>query len=42
MFSVHFYNFGYTKHFDTIEEARECGKQSGFQYVIYLNNEIVK
>jgi len=30
MYKCHFYSFGYTKHFNTYEEALDCGRKSGF------------
>lgn len=34
MYSAYFYNFGYTKWFDTREQAEACGRESGFQCII--------
>jgi hypothetical protein len=34
MYGAHFYNFGYTKWFDTLEQAQACGRDSGFHYSI--------
>ena len=30
MYTVYFYNLGYTKEFNTLEEAVQYGKKSGF------------
>lgn len=42
MYAVHFYNFGYTKHFDTKEQAIAHARNSGFQCVVYdpNNNQV--
>lgn len=43
MYSVFFYNFGFTKHFDTESEAIKYAMDSGFECsVIGPNNELVK
>ena len=34
MYGVCFYNFGYTKWFNTLEQAQAHGRESGFQYTI--------
>lgn len=31
MYAVFFFNLGYTKHFDTLDKAVKCAKESGFQ-----------
>ena len=33
-YTVFFYNFGYTKHFNSLEEALTYGKESGFECAV--------
>jgi len=35
MYATYFYNFDYSVHSATLEEAQEMGRKSGFQYKIY-------
>jgi hypothetical protein len=42
-YKVFFYNFGYTKEFNTLEDAIKYGKDSGFECsVINPQGELVK
>lgn len=42
-FSVYFFNFGFTKHFDSLDEALSYGKESGFECVVVDDKgELVK
>ena len=42
-YKVFFYNFGYSKDFNTLEEAIRYGKESGFECsVISPSGELVK
>jgi len=34
MFTVLFYNFGFMKHFDLLDEAKKYAKESGFECAI--------
>lgn len=34
-YAVHFFNLGYTNHFNTLYDAIKHGVKSGFQYSIY-------
>jgi len=34
MFTVYFFNFGYTKHFNTLDEAMQYGRESGFECAV--------
>jgi len=43
MYTVYFYNLGYTKEFNTLEEAVQYGKKSGFECnVINPQGEMVR
>jgi len=43
MYSVVFYNFGFMKHFDVLEEAMTYAKESGFECaVVGPDNEVIK
>jgi hypothetical protein len=42
MYKVDFYNFGYLKHFDTLEQAIENAKSSGFQCAVWFDNALIK
>ena len=33
-YSVFFFNFGFTKHFNSLEEALTYGKESGFECAV--------
>jgi len=35
MFAVRFYNLGMTHHFNSLAEAREYAKKSGFECAVY-------
>ena len=35
MYVIYFYNFDYSVHSETLEQAEKIGKDSGFQYKIY-------
>ena len=43
MFEVWFINFGYLadKVFETLEEAIEYGKQKGFEFSVFYDNDLV-
>ena len=42
MYKVDFYNFGYLKHFDTLEQAIENAKSSGFRCAVWFDNALIK
>jgi len=42
MYKVDFYNFGYSKHFDTLEQAIENAKSSGFQCAVWFDNALIR
>ena len=43
LYTLNFYNLGYSKHFDTLAEAIKYGKESGFECsVIDPDGEWVK
>lgn len=43
MFTVFFYNFGFMKHFDILDEAKKYAKDSGFECaIIGPNDELVE
>ena len=42
MYKVDFYNFGYSKHFDTLELAIENAKSSGFQCTVWFANALIR
>ena len=43
LYTLYFYNLGYSKHFNTLEEAVQYGKKSGFECkVINPEGEMVR